>query len=136
MPVVLVFHGSMQTAQVFRGVTANTFDQIGASVGGVVAYLDGYKRAWNDARLVNNTAPRKNRIDDVGFSRAAIDLLIRRFNGDRSRVHVIGFSNGGQLGMRLIHEIPSSVAGAAVVSATQPVPENFAPDRPQTARFR
>jgi polyhydroxybutyrate depolymerase len=130
VPVVLVFHGSMQTAKVIRSFTANTFDQIGAPSGAIVAYLDGYKRHWNDARIVNTSAARTDHVDDVAFTAAAIDLLVRRFNGDSSRVYAIGFSNGGQLVMRLIHEIPSALAGAAILSATQSVPENFAPDRP------
>jgi polyhydroxybutyrate depolymerase len=131
VPVVLVFHGSMQTAKVIRSFTANTFDQIGAPSGAIVAYLDGYKRHWNDARVINTSAARTDQVDDVAFTRAAIDLLVRRFNGDSSRVYAIGFSNGGQLVMRLIHEIPSALAGAAILCATQSVPENFAPDRPK-----
>jgi polyhydroxybutyrate depolymerase len=121
VPVVLVFHGSMQTAKAIRSFTANTFDHIGAQSGAIVAYLDGHKRHWNDARIVNTSAARRDRVDDVAFAEAAIDLLVQRFNGDRSRVYV----------MRLIHEVPSALAGAAVLSATQPVPENFAPDNPR-----
>jgi polyhydroxybutyrate depolymerase len=131
VPVVLVFHGSMQTAKVIRSFTANTFDQIGAPSGAIVAYLDGYKRHWNDARVINTSAARTDHVDDVAFTRAAIDLLVRRFNGDSSRVYAIGFSNGGQLVMRLIHEIPSALAGSAILSATESDPENFAPDRPK-----
>jgi polyhydroxybutyrate depolymerase len=131
VPVVLVFHGSMQTAKVIRSFTANTFDQIGAPSGAIVVYLDGYKRHWNDARIVNTSAARTDHVDDVAFTAAAIDLLVRRFNGDTSQVYAIGFSNGGQLVMRLIHEIPSALAGAAILCATQSVPENFAPDRPK-----
>ena len=131
VPVILVFHGSMQTAAAIRSFTANTFDHIGAESGSVVAYLDGHKKHWNDARIVNTSAARTDGVDDVAFAKAAIDLLVRRYNGDRARVHAIGFSNGGQMVMRLIHEMPSALAGAAVLSATQPVPENYAPDSPQ-----
>jgi polyhydroxybutyrate depolymerase len=130
VPVVLVFHGSMQSAKAIRSFTASTFDQIGAPSGSVVAYLDGYKRHWNDARIVNTSAARADHVDDVAFAKAAIDLLVRRFNGDRSRVYAIGFSNGGQMVMRLMHEVPAALAGAAILSATQSVPENFAPDSP------
>lgn len=131
VPVVLVFHGSMQTAAVIRSSTANTFDHIGAPAGAVVAYLDGHKRHWNDARITNTSAARTDGVDDVAFAKAVIDLLQRSYGGDSSQVYAIGFSNGGQLVMRLIHEIPSALAGAAILSATQSVPENFAPDSPQ-----
>jgi polyhydroxybutyrate depolymerase len=131
VPVVLVFHGSMQTAKAIRSFTANSFDQLGAPSGAVVAYLDGHKRHWNDARIVNTSAARTDHVDDVAFARAAIDVLVRRFNGDPSRVYAVGFSNGGQMVMRLIHEVPSALAGAAILCATQSVPENFAPDSPK-----
>jgi polyhydroxybutyrate depolymerase len=131
VPVVLVFHGSMQTANAIRSFTANTFDHIGAQSGAIVAYLDGFKRHWNDARIVNTSAARSNHVDDVAFAEAAIDLLVQRFNGDRSHVYAVGFSNGGQMVMRLMHEVPSALAGAAILSATQSVPENFAPDNPR-----
>jgi polyhydroxybutyrate depolymerase len=131
VPVVLVFHGSMQSAKAIRSFTANNFDQIGAPSGSVVAYLDGYKRHWNDARIVNTSAARTDHVDDMAFAKAAIDVLVRRFNGDRARVYAIGFSNGGQLVLRLIHEMPSALSGAAILSATQSVPENFAPDSPK-----
>ena len=38
VPVVLVLHGSLQTASVVRSFTGNTFDRIGAQAGAVVAY--------------------------------------------------------------------------------------------------
>ncbi|GAA3525994.1 PHB depolymerase family esterase [Amycolatopsis ultiminotia] len=131
VPVVLVFHGSMQTAATIRSFTANILDDLGAQSGAVVAYLDGYQRHWNDAKIVNSSAARTDHIDDVAFVKAAVELLQRRYGGDGERVHAVGFSNGGQLVLRLIHEIPSALAGAAILSATQPVPENFAPDDPQ-----
>jgi polyhydroxybutyrate depolymerase len=131
VPIVLVFHGSMQTGASLRAFTANTFDHLGARSGAVVAYLDGHKKHWNDARIVNTSAARTDGVDDVAFAKAAIDLLARRYNGDSARVHAVGFSNGGQMVIRLIHEMPAALAGAAVLSAAQSVPENFAPDAPQ-----
>lgn len=131
VPIVLVFHGSMQSAAAIRSFTANTFDHVGAQSGTVVAYLDGHQKHWNDARIANTSAARTDGVDDVAFTQATIDLLVRRYHGDSARVHAIGFSNGGQLVIRLIHEIPAALAGAAILSATQPVPENFAPDSPQ-----
>lgn len=131
-PIVLVFHGSMQTAAAIRSFTANSFDQIGAESGAIVAYLNGHKKHWNDARVANTSAARTDGVDDVAFTKAAIDLLVRRYNGDSTQVRAIGFSNGGQLVIRLIHEMPAALVGAAILSATQAVPDNFAPDSPQT----
>jgi polyhydroxybutyrate depolymerase len=132
-PVVLVFHGSMQTAAAIRSFTSNTFDRIGAGSGTVVAYLDGYKKHWNDARISNSSAARTDQVDDVAFAKAVIELLVSRYGGDETRVYAVGFSNGGQMAMRLIHEMPRALAGAAILSALQTVPEDFAPDAPQVS---
>jgi polyhydroxybutyrate depolymerase len=130
-PLVLLLHGSNQSGSKFRAFTGDAFDRFAAEQdGAVVAYLDGYKAHWNDARIENQFAARAENYDDVGFVRATIDLLVRRYGGDRARVYVIGYSNGGQMVIRLVHEIPDLLAGAAILSATQPVAENFAPDAP------
>ncbi|WP_300268358.1 hypothetical protein [Microbacterium sp.] len=49
-PLVLVFHGSRQTADTHRRFTGNVLDPVVAVGNAVVAYLDGYKGNWNDAR--------------------------------------------------------------------------------------
>jgi polyhydroxybutyrate depolymerase len=131
VPVILVLHGSMQTASAIRSFTGNTFDHIGEQAGAVVAYLNGHKKHWNDARISNSSAARTDHVDDVEFVKRAIDLLVRRYNGDSARVFAVGFSNGGQMVIRLLHEVPSALAGAAVLSAAQTVPEDFAPDSPR-----
>lgn len=130
-PVVLVFHGSNQTGSTFRSFTAQAFDHIGGSSGAVVAYPDGYRKHWNDARISNSFAARADHVDDVAFTRATIELLVDRYGGDRTQVFAVGFSNGGQMVIRLVHEMPAALAGAAILSATQPAPENFAPTAPQ-----
>ncbi|MGW1049110.1 alpha/beta hydrolase family esterase [Streptomyces sp. NPDC002521] len=129
-PIVLLLHGSNQTAAKLRAFTAHAFDRLTADGATVLAYLDGYQQHWNDARVSNQFAARTEGYDDVAFVRDAIDLLVRRHGGDPSRVYVVGFSNGGQMAIRLVHEIPDLLAGAAVISATQPAEENFAPTYP------
>jgi polyhydroxybutyrate depolymerase len=126
-PLVLVFHGSNQTASVIRGFTEPSFDSYVARYGAVVAYLEGYRKHWNDARRSSNFAARVEGYDDVAFAAAAIDELQRRFGIDPAPAFAIGFSNGAQLVLRLVHEIPNRLAAVALISATQPVPENFAP---------
>jgi polyhydroxybutyrate depolymerase len=124
-PVVLVFHGSNQSGQVVRRFAGNSLDVFAHRDGAVVAYLDGYKKNWNEARLSNKFAARKDNVDDVAFTLAAVDYLVGRYGADASRVYVVGFSSGGAMVLRLLHEIPARLAGAAVISATQPVPENY-----------
>jgi polyhydroxybutyrate depolymerase len=126
-PVVLVFHGSGQSGQTVRRFAGNSLDVFARRDRAVLAYLDGYKKNWNEARLSSKFAARKENVDDVAFAVAAIDYLAARYGADASRVYVIGFSSGGAMVLRLLHEIPARLSGAAVISATQPAPENFPP---------
>jgi len=123
-PAILYFHGSNQTAASGRAFTGGTFDAL-ARRGVVVAYLDGYKRNWNDARASSTFAARRDGVDDVAFATATIERLVGEYGVDRARVYAVGFSAGGALVIRLVHAIPALLAGAALIAATQPVPENF-----------
>ncbi len=126
-PVVLVFHGSNQSGQIVREFSAYTFDRYADEAGTVVIYPDGYKKHWNDARVHSSFAARKEGFDDVAFTRAILDWVETTYHTDPSRVFAIGFSNGGQMVIRLAHDTPVCLAGIAIISATQPVPENFLP---------
>jgi polyhydroxybutyrate depolymerase len=123
--LVLVFHGSNQTSQKFRAFTGNSFDALASAGGTVVAYLDGFRGHWNDARAASGFAARTENIDDVAFAGAVISELRARHQIDRSKVYAAGFSNGGQMVIRLIHQVPGLLAGAAIIAATQPSPDNF-----------
>lgn len=61
----------------------------------------------------------------MAFATATIDRLVAEYGVDRSRIYAVGFSAGGALVIRLVHAIPDLLAGAAIIAATQPVPENF-----------
>ena len=123
--LVLVFHGSNQTGERLRAFTGGTFDAVASTGKAVVAYLDGYKGHWNDARTASGFAARTENINDVAFTEAVISELQASHQIDRSKVYAAGFSNGGQMVIRLIHQVPGLLAGAAIISATQPAPDNF-----------
>ncbi|GAA1398851.1 PHB depolymerase family esterase [Pseudonocardia kongjuensis] len=122
--LLLVFHGSRQDGAAFRSATGGSFDRL-AEQGVVVAYLDGYRGNWNDARAQSGFPARRDGIDDVGFARAVIDKLAADGRVDPARVVALGYSNGGQMALRLLHEPSTPVAGIAVVAATMPEPANF-----------
>src|SRR4051812_633441 len=111
--LVLIFHGSRQTGSKHRDFTGRAFDALAAAGHAQVVYLDGYSGNWNDARRESRFPARRENIDDVGFVRAVIEKL-----GRPGRVFAVGYSNGGQLAMRLVHEAPELIAGAAVIAAT------------------
>jgi polyhydroxybutyrate depolymerase len=123
--VVLAFHGSNQTAAGFHKAIGGSLDGLVAGGDAVVVYLDGYRGNWNDARRDSDFPSRRDGIDDVSFSRAVVDQLVGPSKVDRNRVIGLGYSAGGQMVIRLIHHAPELLAGAVIVSATQPVSDNF-----------
>src|SRR5690349_7841652 len=123
--LVIVFHGSKQTGAKHREFTGRAYDALAESGAAVVVYPDGHRGNWNDARRADTFPARTENIDDVGFTRALIEELTRTHDIDPARVYAVGYSNGGQMVMRLAHEAPELIAGAAVIAATMPAPENF-----------
>ncbi|WP_249998876.1 PHB depolymerase family esterase [Actinoplanes sp. M2I2] len=125
--LLLVFHGSKQNGAKFRAVTGGAFDAI---PGTAVAYLDGYRGNWNDARTASRFPARRAGVDDVAFAEA----VAGRHAGGRP-VYAAGYSNGGGLVVRLLHERPDLVAGATIIAAQQPAPSNLlVPGRPVVPR--
>ncbi|WP_033342078.1 alpha/beta hydrolase family esterase [Catenuloplanes japonicus] len=115
--LLLAFHGSGQQAASHRTFTGNAFDDIKRTA---VVYLDGYRRRWNDSRLHSRFPARRQNIDDTGFAEA----VVAREAGGRP-VYASGYSNGGGLVIRLLHERPGLLAGATIIAAGQPAPDNL-----------
>jgi len=118
--LVLVFHGSRQDGEAHRRFTGNALDQLAADGRAVVVYLDGYRGNWNDARSESSFPARKEQIDDVAFARAVVESVGRTHRVVPSAVVGVGYSNGGQMVFRLLHEAPELLAGAVVIAATMP----------------
>jgi polyhydroxybutyrate depolymerase len=126
--LLLVFHGSKQDGAAHRRFTGRMYDELAADGQAVVVYLDGYRGNWNDAREQSYFPARVEGVDDVAFVRAVVDRLVAEWGVDRTRVFAAGYSNGGQMVLRLLHEVPDLLVGAAVVSATMPGRESFRAD--------
>jgi polyhydroxybutyrate depolymerase len=127
-PLLLVLHGSKQDGAAHRRFTGRMYDELAADGQAVVAYLDGYRGNWNDAREQSFFPARLEDVDDVAFVGAVVDRLVTEWGVDPDRVVAAGYSNGGQMVLRLLHEVPGLLAGAAVVSATMPGPGSFRTD--------
>jgi len=115
--LILVFHGSRQTGEAHRVFTGAPLERL-ADGRAVVAYLDGYKGNWNDFRRESSFPARLDNVDDVAFARAVVKRVTETHG--ISRVIAVGYSNGGQLVFRLLHEAPDLLAGAVAVAATMP----------------
>ncbi|MEU2623109.1 PHB depolymerase family esterase [Streptomyces sp. NPDC007157] len=118
-PLVVVFHGTGQTGRSVRRFSGRSFDTFAAGTDAVVVYPDGYRRDWNGARDIGTPARRRG-IDDVGFFTDLVEAMATTHATVQERVYVIGFSLGGQMVMRLLHEVPKRLAGAAIISSTLP----------------
>jgi len=124
-PLVLVFHGSRQNAEAHRTFSGRLLDRLAENGRAVVAYLDGYRGNWNDARAASTFPARREQIDDVAFARATVDALVASHGVDPGAVVGVGYSNGGQMIFRLLHEEPPLLAGAVAIAATMPDAEGF-----------
>lgn len=114
--VLLVLHGSSQTGRKLRSFSGRTFDHLAAGGRVAVVYPDALKKLWNHAAVPAGGGP----ADDVAFLAALMDHFQARFGP--VPVVAAGYSNGGQMVIRLVHEIPDRLAGAAILGATLPAP--------------
>ncbi|WP_281427184.1 alpha/beta hydrolase family esterase [Microbacterium marinilacus] len=118
--LVLVFHGSKQDGRSYRRFTGGALDALAEDGRAVVAYLDGHRGNWNDARAESAFPARTEQVDDVAFARAVVDAVERTHGIDREAVTAVGYSNGGQMVFRLLHEAPELLSGAVIVAAAMP----------------
>ena len=119
LPVVLALHGAFSTARKFERESGLSL--LADREGFLVVYPQGIGlgdlfRHWNSGHCCGKA--RKMNLDDVGFALAAVDDVARRNPVDRSRLYVVGHSNGGMLAYRIAAERPQVVAAVAAVSAT------------------
>jgi polyhydroxybutyrate depolymerase len=125
-PLVVLLHGSRQTAEGLRRATGYAFDRLADEHGFVAVYPDGYKRRWNDCRAGGRYPARKLQVDDVGYILSLVDLLKTEAGIDPRQVFLAGYSGGGQLAFRIALQRPERVAGIASFGANLPTPENWA----------
>lgn len=125
VPVMVVLHDAYGSAARMRSTTGWAFEEIADREGGVVVYPEGYDGEWNDCRAEGEFKARRKGVDDVAFIRA----VVARLHGDPAlkarqiaadEVFVAGFSNGGQMALRIALEAPDLVAGVAAIAATLP----------------
>jgi polyhydroxybutyrate depolymerase len=124
--VLLAYPGSGETAEGFRRRLAPVLERLAREQAFVVAYLQGFENHFNDCRRLAPYGARKERIDDVAFTRAVLADLESRDGVDPRRVFALGFSNGGHMAFRLALEAPDLVEGIVAVAANLPTAEDLA----------
>jgi polyhydroxybutyrate depolymerase len=117
-PLLLALHGTTQNSRAMRSFSGGTLDALAERIGADLVYLDGHRRAWNDARRLKTSAAQKKNVDDVGFVSAVVEHFGRP-------TIAVGYSNGGQLLHRVLRERHGLLVGAALISAGLPVDDDF-----------
>lgn len=108
-PLILYLHGSTQTIADARAFTRRQFEGVGAHV----IYPEGVGGVFNDLRGTNPG------VDDVAFLRAIVGWAAAGL--EPSAVIGVGFSNGGHMLVRLLHEAPGLIDAATLIGVTLPV---------------
>lgn len=116
--LLVVLHGSLQSANVMRNFTSRQFEELGPTV----VYPDGVSRHFNDLRTGLAEETRRLGVDDVGF----ITKLVEHYTPER--IIGAGFSNGGQMVLRMLFDAPGLLTGAALFGASMPTEDNTAVD--------
>lgn len=124
--LLVVLHGSGSNGERMRRESGYRFDALADRDGFLVLYPDGFEGHWNDCRKAASYSARRLNIDDVGFLSTMIERLQRERGVDPQRIFVTGYSNGGQMALRLAAEAPDAVAGVAAIAASLPSAENDA----------
>jgi len=127
-PLVLVFHGGSDTPENMEEISG--FSALADRGGFIVAYPEGVERAWADGR--NSTPPERAGVDDVGFARAVVADIGRRFEIDRRRIYATGPSNGGIFAIRLGCEAADMLAaiGPVIAGIAEPFAASCRPSEP------
>ncbi|MFC1856853.1 alpha/beta hydrolase family esterase [Thermodesulfobacteriota bacterium] len=119
LPLVVVIHGAFDTAKGMEKFSG--FSDLANREGFIVVYPNGmgilgFLQHWNAGHCCGKAAD--DDLDDVGFVAAAIEDVSARLTIDRSRVYMVGFSNGGMLTYRFAAERGDLLAAAAPMAAS------------------
>jgi poly(3-hydroxybutyrate) depolymerase/protein-S-isoprenylcysteine O-methyltransferase Ste14 len=120
--LVVMLHGAGGNAERIRRFTGHGLERNAAAGRWAVAYPEGIGGTWNDCRKTPPYPAKRLGVDDVDFLLGLIARLRERYSIDAQNVLVAGFSNGGQMAIRLALEHPHSLGALAVVAAQLPRP--------------
>src|SRR5262249_34931730 len=114
--LVLAFHGNSENPENLEEVTE--FDKLSDRERFIVAYPEGFEKSWADGR--GTTEADREGIDDVGFAKAVVADIARKYTLDRGRAYATGPSNGGIFANRLGCEAADTFVAIAPVIAAMP----------------
>jgi poly(3-hydroxybutyrate) depolymerase/protein-S-isoprenylcysteine O-methyltransferase Ste14 len=118
--LVVMLHGAGGNAERIRRFTAHGLERLAAKAHWIVVYPEGVGGTWNDCRRTPSYAAKQLAVDDVAFLAALIEQLRISHDIAAEDVLVAGFSNGGQMAIRVALERPDVLGAIAVVAAQLP----------------
>lgn len=130
--LLLFFHGSHQSANVIRRFTNGTVDALADATNTLIVYPDGIDHHFNDTRANLPVRARELGVDDVAFSTFLIETMQREYA--TARTFAAGYSNGGQMVLRLLYDAPFTLTRACVFASTLGEGSNHAPTHPDGYR--
>jgi polyhydroxybutyrate depolymerase len=123
--LIIAYHGSKMKAFMMQIFTGHEFDELAdLDENTIIVYPQGYKNNWNDCRKQAPFPAKQLNIDDVTFTRQIISFFEKEYHTDPVNIFAVGFSNGGQMVMKLARETPALFRGFAVISANLPTETN------------
>ncbi|MGH1368890.1 MAG: alpha/beta hydrolase family esterase [Maritimibacter sp.] len=119
-PLVVLLHGSSQTPEKLREITAGQWETLAERHGFALLYGEGLKGVWNI-----NTGPAPARMmrrrDDFAFLQALIGKSATHTPIDAKQIYAVGFSMGGQMVIALACAKPHLFRGIASVAHPLPL---------------
>jgi polyhydroxybutyrate depolymerase len=119
-PLVLVLHGGGGTMRGQYKLTNETFNHLADRDGFFVVYPQGLGKSWNEGGADRKGYAREHNIDDVGFFKALIAELEKKYPIDPRKVFSTGMSNGGLMSLRLACDIPGQIRAIGALTASIP----------------
>lgn len=119
-PLLLVLHAWHQSSGVARSMTG--FDALADAGEVTVAYPHGLNgghvgnESWNAGTCCGYAT--HHEVDDVGFLTLAVQAISNLTPIDRTRVFVVGWSNGAMMALRAVCDRPDVFRGAVSLSGT------------------
>lgn len=127
--LVVVLHGGLGNAERIangRSESAMNMNAVADQGGFIVAYLNGTpvarflgadKLGWNAGACCGQ--PVEQKVDDVGYIRAAADGIAAKYGVDRSRIFGVGHSNGAMMTQRMMCETPLFAAAVPIAGGLE-----------------
>ena len=118
VPLIVALHGFTQSASEFQSEAG--LDKYADTKHAAILYPDARKwlgidiaSAWDTG---NGLTPRGAKADDVGFIRQSIGIAEHQIKVDKSRVDLLGVSNGGMMAYKAAAEMSDIVAAVVDIS--------------------